>query len=168
MKLFLGIFLLLVGAVQAQAITAKNWQNHPKILEVRAIYGFVNSLLVHKKLKLETKNLDDCSYWDSMREKYTDAKGVVRRYIKSGGSSDSAVTLEHTYDVRGRLRFVLVKAGAVNDTSLELRFYFDAAGKRLWLDRRETGPGYTWSVADFVGQMVWKPKIAFVRASPCK
>jgi hypothetical protein len=63
---------------------------------------------------------------------------------------------------------VLVKADAVNDTQLELRFYFDATGKRVWLDRRQTGPGYTWSDADFVGEMVWNPKKAFVAAEPCK
>ena len=168
MKIFLGIFLVLIGLVQAQTITAKNWQNHPKILEIRAIYNAVNTLVKHKKLKLEIQNFDYCPTWDLERSKYTDARGVVRRYVKAGGSEDSAVTLEHTYDAQGHLRFVLVKAGAVNDTSLELRFYFDAAGKRLWLDRRQTGPGYTFFEADFVQEMVWIPKIAFVAASPCK
>ncbi len=165
MKFLLGL-LLLVGVVQAQTITVKNWRNDPRILEVRAIYAVVNKLVASKKLKLETQNFGYCPSWDLERSKFT-ADGVVRRYIKAGGSEDSAVTLEHTYDVRGRLRFVLVKAGAVNDTHLELRFYFDAAGRRVWLDRRQTGPGYTFADADFVREMVWQPKKAFVAAPPC-
>ncbi len=166
MKFFLGL-LLLVGVVQTQTITVNNWRNDPRILEVRTVYAAVNKLAVSKKLKLEQQKFGYCPSWDLERSKFTDANGVVRRYIKAGGSEDSVVTFEHTYDVRGRLRFVLVKAGAVNDTQLELRFYFDAAGKRVWLDRRQTGPGYTFFDADFVREMVWQPKKAFVAAPPC-
>jgi hypothetical protein len=166
MRFFLG-FLLLVGVVQAQTITAKNWRNDPRIIEVRAIYGAVNALVVKKRLKLEKKEFGYCPSWDLERSKFIDFKGVVRRYVKAGGSDDSSVTLEHTYDARGRLRFVLVKADAVNDTQLELRFYFDATGKRVWLDRRQTGPGYTFFDADFVKEMVWIPKKAFAAVAPC-
>ncbi len=165
MKYFLGL-LLLFGVVQAQTITVKNWRSDPRILEVRGIYAAVNALVAKKLLKLEQKKFEYCPSWDLERSKLM-ADGVVRRYIKAGGSEDSAVTLEHTYDTRGRLRFVLVKAGAVNDTHLELRFYFDAAGKRVWLDRRQTGPGYTFADADFVREMVWVPKTAFLAAAPC-
>ncbi len=166
MKYFLGL-LLLVGVVQAQTITAKNWRSDPRILEVRGIYAAVNTLIAKKLLKLEQKKFGYCPSWDLERSKFTAANGVVRRYIKAGGSDDSAVTFEHTYDDKGRLRFVLVTAGAVNDTHLELRFYFDAAGKRVWLDRRQTGPGYTFADADFIREMVWNPKKAFAGAAPC-
>jgi hypothetical protein len=166
MKFLLGL-LLLFGVVQAQTITVKNWRSDPRILEVRAIYVTVNTLVAKKLLKLEQQKFGYCPSWDLERSKFTAANGVVRRYIKAGGSEDSAVTFEHTYDARGRLRFVLVKAGAVNDTHLELRFYFDSAGKRVWLDRRQTGPGYTFADADFVREMVWQPEKAFVAAPPC-
>ncbi len=166
MKFFLGS-LLLVGVVQAQTITVSNWRSDPRILEVRAVYATVNTLIARKRLKLERQRFGYCPSWDLERSKFSDASGVVRRYIKAGGSEDSAVTFEHTYDAQSRLRFVLVKAGAVNDTHLELRFYFDAAGKRVWLDRRQTGPGYTFADADFVREMVWNPKKAFVAAPPC-
>jgi hypothetical protein len=167
MRFFLGL-LLLVGAVQAQVITAKNWRNDPRILEVRAVYAAVNRLATRKILKLEQKKFGYCPSWDLERSKFTDAKGMVRRYIKAGGSDDSAVTLEHTYDVQGRLRFVFVKAGAINDTHLESRFYFDALKKLVWVDRRQTGPGYTFFDQDFINEMVWNPKKAFVAVEPCK
>ncbi len=166
MKFLFGL-LLLVGVVQAQTITVKNWRSDPRILEVRGIYAAVNTLIAKKLLKLEQKKFGYCPSWDLERSKFTAANGLVRRYIKAGGSEDSAVTFEHTYDARGRLRFVLVKAGAVNDTHLELRFYFDVTGRRVWLDRRQTGPGYTFADADFVREMVWNPKKAFVAAAPC-
>jgi hypothetical protein len=166
MRFLLG-FLLLVGVVQAQTITVKNWRNDPRILEIRAIYGAVNALVVKKRLKLEKKDFGYCPSRDLERSKFTDAKGVVRRYIKAGGSDDSSVTMEHTYDARGRLRFVFVKAGAINDTHVEARFYFDASRKLLWVDRRQTGPGYTFFDQDFISEMVWNPKKAFVAASVC-
>jgi hypothetical protein len=168
MKSLFGLLLIFTCLVEAQTITTKNWQNHPAILEIRAIYKAVNAQIAAKKLKLEQTGTGGCPSWDLERSQYTDAKGLVRRYIKAGGSEDSAVTLEHTYDAQGRLRFVLVTAGAVNDTHLEERFYFDMAGKRLWSDRRETGPGYTFSEEDFLRELVWNPKRAFTAALPCR
>jgi hypothetical protein len=167
MRFFLGL-LLLVGVVQAQTITAKNWRNDPRIFEVRAVYASVNTLIAKKLLKLEQKKFGYCPSWDLERSKFSNASGVVRRYIKAGGSDDSAVTLEHTYDARGQLRFVLVTAGAINDTHLKSRFYFDALKKLVWVDRRQTGPGYTFFDQDFINEMVWNPKKAFVAVSPCK
>jgi hypothetical protein len=49
-----------------------------------------------------------------------------------------------TTTTQGRLRFLFVKGGAVNDSAVELRIYFDEEGKRLWEDRKLVkGPGYT-------------------------
>ena len=168
MRFLLGFTLILASVAVAQPITAKNWQNHPAILEVRRIYIETNALITAKKLKLETKKFGYCPLWDLERKKYSDMRGVVRRYVKAGGSEDSAVTLEHTYDSSGRLRFVLVTAGAVNDTHEEWRFYFSVSGQRLWVDRRQTGPGYTFFEDDFVKEFVLEPKKAFVAASPCR
>ena len=167
MRFALALLLGLLCVAHAQTITARNWQSHPAILEIRGIYAGVNALIAQKKLRLEAKTFGYCPSWDLERKKYASANGVVRRYVKAGGSDDSAVTLDHTYDALGRLRFVLVKAGAVNDTQLEQRWYFDASGKQLWLDRRQTGPGYTFSDADFRREMVFNPKRAFAAAPPC-
>jgi hypothetical protein len=166
--LLVGLIPLLLCVAGAQAITAKNWLTHPAILEVRGIYVAVNALVVGKKLKPESRRFEYCPSWDLRRTKYSDSRGIVRRYVKAGGSEDSAVTLEHTYDSSGRLRFVLVTAGAVNDTHEQWRFYFDATGKRLWLDRRQTGPGYAFAEQDFVKAFVLEPRKAFVAAPPCR
>jgi hypothetical protein len=168
MKFFLGLVLVLASVAMAQTITAKNWQNHPAILEIRGIYNEVNAGITAKKLKLEVKSFGYCPSWDLERKQYSDARGIVRRYVKAGGSEDSAVTLEHTYDSTGKLRFVFVTAGAVNDTHEEWRFYFSAAGQRLWVDRRQTGPGYTFFEDDFVKEFVLEPRKAFKAASPCR
>ncbi len=165
MKAPLGLLLVFTCLAQAQTITSKNWQSHPAILEIRGMYKAVNGLIAAKKLKLEKKSFGYCPNWDLDRSKYSSASGVVRRYIKSGGSDDSAVTFEHTYDALGRLRFVLVTAGAVNDTHLEERMYFDISGKTLWTDRRMTGPGYPFY---FLPELVRDPKKAFAAAPPCR
>ncbi len=167
MRFALALLLGLLCVVHAQTTTNNNWQSHPAILEIRGIYADVNALIAQKKLKLEQKAFGYCPSWDLERKQYSSVNGVVRRYVKAGGSEDSAVTLEHTYDASGRLRFVLVKAGAVNDTHLEQRWYFDTSGKSLWVDRRMTGPGYTFSDADFLREMVRNPKKAFVAPPPC-
>ena len=167
MRFVIALLFGLVCVAHAQTITAKNWQSHPAILEIRGIYAGVGALIAQKKLSFEQKIYGYCPTWDLERKKYTAANGVVRRYVKAGGSEDSAVTLEHTYDALGRLRFVLIKAGAVNGTQLEQRWYFGASGQRLWLDRRQTGVGYTFSDTDFLREMVWNPKKAFTATPPC-
>ncbi len=167
MRFALAFLLGLLCVVHAQTISVKNWQSHPAILEIRGIYADVNTLIAQQKLKLEAKTFGYCPSWDLERKKYATANGIVRRYVKAGGSDDSAVTFDHTYDALGRLRFVLVKAGAVNNTQLEQRWYFNSNGKSLWVDRRMTGPGYTFSDADFLREMVWNPKKAFTAAPPC-
>ena len=167
MRFALTILLGLLCVAHAQTITAKNWQNHPAILEIRGIYAGVNALIAQKKLKLEAKTFEYCPSWDLERKKHTATNGIVRRYVKAGGSEDSAVTIDHTYDALGRLRFVFIKAGAVNGAQLEQRWYFDVSGKRLWLDRRATGEGYSFVDADFLREMVWNPKKAFTATPPC-
>lgn len=167
MRFALALLLGLLCVAHAQTITAKNWQSHPAILEIRAVYADVNALIAQKKLKLEVKTFDYCPSWDLERKKYASTNGIVRRYVKAGGGDDSAVTLDHTYDGLGRLRFVFVAAGAVNDTKLEQRWYFDVNGKQLWVDRRQTGTGYAFADADFRREMVFNPKKAFAAAPPC-
>lgn len=167
MRFALAILLGLFCVAHAQTITNNNWQSHPAILEIRKIYADVNALIAQKKLTLEQKKYGYCPSWDLERKQYSSANGIVRRYVKAGGSEDSTVTFDHTYDSLGRLRFVLVKAGAVNDTHLEQRWHFDSSGKSLWVDRRMTGPGYTFNDADFLREMVRNPKKAFTAAPPC-
>ena len=129
----------MLSLLLAAAITAQNWLMHPAIREVRALVGAVNQAA----LRPITRVCDDG------RELAASDTPVGARRRVTLGSGDSAATVTGTYDRRGVLRFVLVEAGAVNGTHAEYRYYFDARGQRLWLDRRQTGPGYPFSPADF-------------------
>lgn len=159
--------LLFAAGARAQELTKKTWRNDPRIAQVRALYESTNKLLSAKRLTVARKNELDCISWNSERTQYSDERGVVRRYVVGGGGEDSAVMFDHTYDAQGKLRFALVRAGAVNETTLELRFYFDAAGKLLWRDRKLIGPGYTWTEEDFERELAREPKVAFERKPEC-
>jgi hypothetical protein len=92
----------------------------------------------------------------------------VRSYRFAGGSEDSTASRALYYDRSGRLRFVLVKAGAVNGTSLEVRIHLSRSGGLLW-EKRDLleGPGYTfpnpWPLSDLTGD----PRQAFHAPSRC-
>lgn len=158
--------VVLIGLALAQPITASNWATHPKIKEIRAIYLEVAKLRSQNKLQKASKSFAYCPALDLERTLLTDARGVVRFYESSGGSDDSAATLEHTYDAWGRLRFVLVKAGAVNDTHTEYRYYLSQTGTLLWKDQRIEGQGYPF--ADFREYFAFDAKKAFAAPSPCR
>lgn len=158
--------LWLLASALAQPITASNWATHPRIREVRTIYLQVAHLRSQNKLHKTSKSFDYCPAIDLNRVLFTDAKGVVRFYQSGGGSDDSAATLEHTYDASGRLRFVLVKAGAVNNTHIEYRYYLSETGALLWKDQRIQGQGYPFP--DFRAYFAFDPKKAFAAPSPCR
>jgi hypothetical protein len=166
--------MLLPCPLGAQPITASNWQQHKAIVEIRAIYQEIRQAEAAGRLhKLQRQWPDDCEalpYEDTQRVLYLDANGVIRSYHFGGGSEDSAVSRALYYDRNGRLRFVLIKAGAVNGTRLEHRIYLSKDGKRLW--EKQTlleGPGYTfpkhtWPEED----LVRNPKLAFDQKTPCE
>jgi hypothetical protein len=132
-------------AGEAEAITRKNWRTHPRIVAVRDIYTENEKLQREKKLKSERKQYScDSISSETERTALRDGNGRIRKYITGMGGEDSVYTVEHHYDAQGRLRFLFVKAGAVNDSRMELRIYFDEGGERLWEDRKLVkGPGYT-------------------------
>jgi hypothetical protein len=66
------------------------------------------------------------------------------------------------------LRFVLVKAGAVNGTACEYRVYLSKAGARPWEERRHLkGPGYTFPSQWPDDWLVRDPMQAFRAQAPC-
>jgi hypothetical protein len=159
----------------AEPITTSNWQRHPAIVEIRAIYQEIRQAQAAGRLhKLERQwAADNCEaqpYEDSERVLYLDANGVIRSYHFSGGSEDSAASRALYYDRDGRLRFVLIKAGAVNGTSLEHRIYLSKDGKRLWEKHtRLKGPGYTFPSSEWPEQdLIWNPRLAFDEKSRCE
>ena len=129
----------------AEEITNKNWQQHPKIKAVRAVVQAVKAGLSKNSFTVKRRAFEYCEpYEDTARTIATDSKGVVRFYQNEGGSDDSSLKWEHYYDERGQLRFVFITGGAVNGSRLEHRIYFDEAGKRIWEEHvYKKGPGYT-------------------------
>ena len=116
---------------------------HPSVVEIRSLCQAVEESIARKTLVARHRSYD-CLPGESERSAFVDAGGRVRKLVRKGGSEDSAVTVEHCFDEAGQLRFAFFTAGAVNDSVLKLRRYFDAAGKMLWEQRDLTGPGYTW------------------------
>jgi hypothetical protein len=152
-------------------ITKANWQQHPKIKAIRDIFQSVKIGISRKTLATKKRSFEYCEPGeDTMRMIATNSQGRVRFYQNEGGSEDSSLKFEQYYDEAGRLRFVLITAGAVNGSELEHRIYFDGTGKRIWEEQTlKKGPGYTWpevwpddqlQISDAGGR--------FASASPCK
>lgn len=160
-------WVVLLGIAPAQPIAPSNWRNHPQIVEIRAVYRQVVNLGQTGWLHQRSKTFGYCPALELERHLYTDARGVVRRYIVSGGGEDSSYTFDHIYDPQGHLRFVLVKGGAVNGSFLELRYYLKVNGAVLWADRRQGGPGYTW-ISNPPEYFARQPQRAFAAPDPCK
>lgn len=156
---FKVITLMLLGtALAAEPISAKNWQQHPQIQAVRAVYQQVQAALPN--LKAQVHETEFCK-----RTLYTNAQGAVRLYRVEGGSDDSIQTRSYYYDQEGKLRFLLVQAGAVNGTNLEVRRYWDATGHKLWeVHKLLGGPGYPFGAIP----AILLPKLAFEAPYPCE
>jgi hypothetical protein len=159
------------AALNAEPITAANWQRHPVIVEIRAIYREIKDAEAAGRLrKVERKWPETCEarpYDDTERVFYLDPRGTVRSYHVGGGSEDSAAQTAYYYDRAGALRFVFVKAGAVNGTAYEYRIYLSKTGARLWEERKLLkGPGYTFPSRLPDDWLFKDPKQAF-HANPC-
>lgn len=134
----------------------------PRVVAVRELYQSVGNSPAGR-LKEETHSVPDCRGLTEDRTIFTNANGVIRKYVWRGGGDDSAHTIRHYYDAAKRLRFVFVSSGAVNDTHAEFRIYFDEHGKRIREERKLTsGPGYTFpSFSDEEGLLQRDPRRAF-------
>ncbi len=165
-----GLWSLLGNGVYAgEAITEKNWANHPEIVAVRSLYQTITKSKDASNLKKKERKFNYCEpYQDTIRTLYTDRNGKPRIYYSRGGSDDSAVQTEFYYDENSKLRFAFIIAGAYNGTKLEHRVYFSKAGKKIWeIQKLLEGPGYTfpkeWPDAD----LIQDPLKAFNDKSPC-
>src|SRR4051794_41128218 len=83
----------------AEAISERNWLNHPDIVEVRSIYQEIKAAKDAGKLKKVEREFNYCKpYEDTVRTLYTGQNGTPRIYQYQGGSDDSAVQRELYYD----------------------------------------------------------------------
>lgn len=115
--------------------------------EARATYGEIQASLKSGSLTKRVREFEYCQpYEDGTRTLYSTRNGIPRLYERQAGSDDSSVTWMHYYDGTGKLRFVLIAAGAVNGTHLEHRIWFSEEGRRVKEQARLiAGPGYTFA-----------------------
>jgi hypothetical protein len=125
-------------------ITEKNWRFRPSIRAIRSLVEKNETAIDGRKWHREDKEV--CR--SKMRAfaidvtVIRDQRGGIRKYVKGAGTDDSAYTLEHHYDDRGRLRFALARAGAVNTSDETWRLYFAEDGREIWRHMLSSGPGY--------------------------
>ncbi|TMH66888.1 MAG: hypothetical protein E6H57_12820 [Betaproteobacteria bacterium] len=156
--LFIGLWLFVsCAALASEAITEKNWVNHPEIVDVRTLYQKIKKSKDAGHLKRNERKFDTTScepYEDDVRVLFTDQKGKPRELF---------------YDDNGKLRFAFVRAGAYNGTKLEHRVYFSKAGKKIWeIQKLLKGPGYTFPTEWPDAELIQNPVQAFNDKSPCK
>jgi hypothetical protein len=132
-----------LAASAAEPVNDRNWQNHPEVKKIRALYNEVNAAEKAGQLRKESRKcaLHGGSF-EIDGELYRDRRGVVRKYVVDAGSGDSTGRAEYYYDAKGAPRFTYRTRGAFNDTKKQDRIYFDDNGRQLYTDHREEGPGY--------------------------
>jgi hypothetical protein len=124
--------------------------------------------LAQAPLTRERRAFAHCPPLGLVHERWRDASGITRRYVVDGGSDDSRVKFTHYYDRLGRLRLIVVEAGAVNGTQIRDRIVFALDGSRLSETRRRlAGPGYAWQTPWPDTFVVRNPDRAFAAQTPC-
>ncbi|GMQ61719.1 hypothetical protein [Vallitalea maricola] len=138
-------------------ITESNWMNHPKIVEIRAIYNAIEKSLKSEQLTVTNKNTTNNLSLSKDIIIYKDANQKTRKYTEQGGSDDSAYTTSYYYDDLNNLRFVFLELGATNGTNAEYRLYYDKEGNKIWEHSKLLdGPGYPFNVDDYISFPVTK------------
>jgi hypothetical protein len=134
-------FPLAVSA--AEPVNDDNWQNHPEIKKIRALYNEVNTAEKSGKFRRESRK---CVLYGGSFEisgvLNKDQKGVVRKYVVDAGSGDSVGKAEYYYDKRGIPRFTYRTRAAYNGAKKWDRIYFDEKGVHLYTNHKQEGPGY--------------------------
>ena len=157
LPLFFACFVATaVAAAPADTITLANWQNHPRVVAVRAIFEAVNA---DTTLRLEEK--PGC---DSTTARRVNKAGVIRSVTVAGGEGSSDGRTEAYYDERGVLRFIISTGIDYEDgTADDQRVYLDERGKVFWhVARHGTAKDVkgTWR-ADFSASRFERPARAF-------
>jgi len=139
----LVLLALSFSSLSAQEITEENWLTHPRIKDIRLIFGEIEEGISSGRYQHHAYSYEyDEPYMDTQRDYYLDPNGTIRKCMRFGGSGDSAIGRYYFYDEKGNLVFFFAKAGAVNETTVEHRIYFEG-GKRIWEKKKKlTGPGW--------------------------
>jgi hypothetical protein len=134
------------GAGDQIGIDERNWMNHPEIASIRHMCEKIENQIKADRLSVKKNKFEYCApHEDTKRIIYFNSRGAVYKYIKAGGSEDSARKASFYYDGEGKLKFAFITGGAVNGTRFERRIYFNDRGRRIWENHRIVkGPGYTY------------------------
>lgn len=139
------------NANDSSEITESNWLNHPKIKEIRGIYNVIQNSITTNEFKSETKEIKLETPKFKAITKFSDSNNIIRKYIKQGGSEDSAHSVSYYFSTSKKLRFVLLSVRATNGTNLEYRLYYDEQGNKIWENKSLIkGPGYPVKPDDFI------------------
>ena len=132
------------------------------LLVIRQNYQAVNAAIAAGKFKASRKNFGYCGpARNSERTLWTDGRGIPRKYVETGGSDDSAVTLSSYLNAQGKVNFVLIERNDVHGQSDTLRLYYNDAGQ---LFRRLASSSWALEWESWVTRDVRR---AFGAASPC-
>ncbi len=134
-----------VAANGSAPIDAKSWRTHPRVVAIRSLVEANEAAIASGKWRAVKRTVCESRDRPFGREATVvrDGEGRIRKYVTVAGTDDSAYTIEHQYDERGRLRFAYARAGAFNGSEETYRLYFDEDGKELWRHHESRGPGYT-------------------------
>jgi len=141
-----------------------------KVRAARAVFREVVAKRESNSLEAHARTFEFCElYHDGSRVLLLESSGAPRYYQRGAGSGDSSVTWSHYYDIAGRLRFVLISAGAVNGTHVLHRIWFDETGERVREEqKRVEGPGYPFPGSPWPDEdLVRDPKAAFESPNVC-
>ncbi|GAA5503626.1 hypothetical protein Dxin01_03385 [Deinococcus xinjiangensis] len=114
--------------------------------DIRRNYQEINDLAQRGQLTVKQRKCPGVAPEFSLM---TDRAGVIRRYVLTTGTDDSALSFQHDYDRAGRLTFVLVTYGSVHGQTYEWRLYFSPSGRVFDLIR-------TAGMAPFNEALLWK------------
>jgi hypothetical protein len=133
---------------ESDEISEKNWQQHPKIVEIRKIVQMVDARLKNN-FKTSQRRLEACEYQqkDGMTSYFhgetrriaRDTNGAIRYYSVQYRPNDySQDTNRYYFDDVGRLRFAYVLSAEVGGGEIyeETRIYFDKDGRRIWVMKK--------------------------------
>ena len=133
------------AATGSAPIDEKNWRTHPRIVAIRLLVEANEAAIKSGKWRAVKRTVCENEERPFGRDATVarDGQNRIRKYVTVAGTDDSAYTIEHQYDDRGRLRFAFAKAGAFNDSEETYRLYFDEDGNEIWRHAESRGPGYT-------------------------
>jgi len=94
------------------------------IKEIRAEYNTIQNAVADEFYIIKTKTYKDDNV-ELSKIIYLNSKGVVKKLVEEGGSSDSVGSKSYFYTNEGKLFFTYQRSGDVHNGSSEIRRYYN-------------------------------------------